>query len=179
MQKKLVVLVAILLVCATLGAFAGEKKSAQIPWLVAHTPGTTELGIAGGYTSFGIGATADLSIFFGDFDIGPIPVAYGVTALGEVGFGYGALGIGAGAFFTLELGADWGGLAKFENKWGIGPGLTIALGSYYPIGFGIGTFDTGTWWFSDSLGLYFEGTYVYSLFGYNLWSSGIGVEFKI
>jgi hypothetical protein len=179
MQKKLVALVVVLLVCSTLGAFAGEKKSAQIPWLASlNSPGTTDITLTGGWVQGGIGAAASFGLTFGQFDLGPFPLSWGMTAVADAGFGYG-VSMGAGAFVTLEMAADFGGMAKFEGLVGIGPGVTFNIGGYsFPFGFGIGEYNSWTWWFSSNMGLNFTDVFVYT-WEQDLYANTIGIDFKL
>jgi hypothetical protein len=172
------ILVVVLLVAVTLGAFAAEKKSSEVPWLVSfNSPGTTGLALGVGYTQGGLGVAGTLGLTFGQFALGPIPLSWGVNVLADLGIGY-YLSLGAGAFFSLELGMDFGGAAKFDWQLGIGPAITFDFTGYYPFGFGIGQYGSVTWWFSDKMGLTLQDAYAYTFVGPNLYFYGIGVAFK-
>jgi len=186
MQKRLVALVVVLLVFASLGAFAAEKKSADIPWLVSYnSPGTTDLMVTAGWVDLGVGAQAALSLTFGDFNIGPVPLSWGVTVVGNVGV-LADLEIGAGAFVSLDWGVDFGASSRFEGQIGIGPGIALSLGGYSfwtsPFGIGIGEYNSWTWWFSNNFGLNFQDVWVNTfagLYSPNLYGYTLGVDLKL
>ena len=183
MKRRVLAIAIVLILCATVGTFAAEKKSATIPWWVSYdSPGTTNLAAGVGYTEFGFGVQADLNLTFGQFDIGPIPLSWGATVAADLGFSYG-LGIGAGAFITLETGFDFGSIWKFEWRLGIGPGVAFGFSGYYsdPFGFGIGEYSSWTWWFSNNLGLTLQdvSAYTFDFYGPSLYAYTLGIELKL
>jgi hypothetical protein len=180
MNRKLVgILVALLLCVSVVGAFA-EKKSDSLPWLVNYnSAGQFDAAVSVGWTEFGFGAAASGYMTFGEFDLGPIPLSWGVAVEANFGFGWG-MGLGVGAFACIDGGVDWGNIWKFEYQVGVGPGFTLGLTNYYgdTVGFGLAQYFAGTWWFSEKMGLTVEEIYAY-MWGPDLYAYTFGVEFKL
>jgi hypothetical protein len=183
MNRRVLAIAVVLILCVTLGTFAAEKKSSTIPWLVAfNSAGTTDVAVGVGYSYYGFSAQADLNLTFGQFDIGPIPLSWGAAVAAGLGFGF-DLGFGAGAFVTLDTGFDFGGGLKFEWRLGIGPAVSFDIGGYYyslvPFGLGIGQYFSWTWWFSNNFGLTAQELYGSSFFGPSFYAYTLGVELKL
>jgi hypothetical protein len=184
MNRKITTILIVLLLCVTVGAFAAEKKSSSLPWLVNYNPaGSSTFDIVGGWTTFGLGAGAAYNLTLGQFDIGPLPLAWGLTAAADVGFTSG-MGIGAGAYGTLNWGFDWGSIWKFDFRVGLGVGVGFGFsGSWYsaPLGLGISQFLDWTWMFSDKMGLVFQEVWSNSFLGLytpQFSNYALGVQFR-
>jgi hypothetical protein len=180
MKRKLVGSVIVLLICASIGVFAAEKRSSSAPYLVSYNgPGTVDLTVTGGYTWFGWGLNAGAEFTISQFELGPVPLSWGITAQGSLGFNPAGLGIAAGGLATLNLGFDFGKNLKFEAFLGLGPGFVLESWGGGGSGFGIAQYAGWTWWFSNTIGLTGEEGYV-SAFGWGYWwFAGIGVTLKI
>ncbi|HEY9595929.1 MAG TPA: hypothetical protein VHE79_15725 [Spirochaetia bacterium] len=180
MKRRILAIVLVLVLCAA-GAFA-EKKSSQIPWWVTHTnPGHMDFTVGAGWTDFGFGVDAGVIYTIGDFDLGPIPLSWGITGLADIGFSWG-MGIGAGAFVHLETGWDFGGIWKFDWQAGIGPAIGVGLvpgWSSSGFGFGIGSYESSAWRFSKNMALIGQYAYMWSFFGPGMYAYTLGVEFKL
>jgi len=179
MKRKILTSVMVLLLCASVGLFAAQKKSSSVPWLASFNgPGTIDLTVTGGYTWWGLGLNAGLEFTVGQFELGPVPLSWGITAQGSAGFGVG-LGIAAAGLATLNLGFDFGKDLRFEAFLGLGPGAVIETWGGAGFGLGIAQYGGWTWWFSNNLGLTVEEGYV-SAFNWGYWYfAGIGVTLKI
>ncbi len=178
-RRILVGIVLALLLCSTVGAFAASKP---FPWLASHNkPGQLNLYGSVGFYGFGIDINAGPEIIIGQFDIGGIPLEWGVMARGLVGFstflGYGSwIDWAVAPAATLHWGVDFGDPWKFD--WYIGLGLSISgsTGTYYvgsgTVGFGFATFDGVAWQFSKNLAVVVE-------YGYTPYMSAAGVGVKL
>ncbi len=181
MKRKIVVGVVALLLCVSVaGAFAAEKKSSQVPWLASlNGPGTVNFTVTGGYSWFGLGLNAGAEFTITQFALGPVPLDFGITAKGSVGFDPFGIGVAAAGLATLNIGFDFGKSLVFEAFLGLGPGLVLETWSGGGMGFGIAQFGGWTWWFSKNIGLTGEEGYV-SAFGWGGWYfAGLGVTFKL
>jgi hypothetical protein len=185
MKRRIVTSIVILLLCVSVaGAFAGEKKSSQVPWLVSlNGPGTINFTITGGYTWWGLGLNAGAEFTVSQFALGPVPLDFGITAQGSVGFDPFGIGVAAAGLATLNIGFDFGQSLKFEAFLGLGPGIVLETWAGAPgVGIGIAQYGGWTWWFSKNIGLTGEEGYV-STFGwaggFGWYFAGIGVTFKL
>jgi hypothetical protein len=183
MKKRIVVgIVLVLMLCVTFGAFAAEKKSSQIPWIVSYNKaGNLDLSITGGYSWYGFGANVAAEFFLGQFDLGPIPLSWGIAAQGSLGFGvFSGVGIGAAALPTLNFGVDFGSIWKFEWAVGLGLGVTFdTWGGTAPFGIGIAQTARWFWWFSNNLALTVDEGYI-NAFGWGSWYFyGLGITLKL
>jgi hypothetical protein len=180
MKRKVLMSVFVLLLCASVGLFAAEKKSSSVNWLVSFDgPGTVDLTVTGGYTWWGLGLNAGLEFTVGQFELGPVPLSWGITAQGSTGFNAAGIGIAAAGLATLNLGFDFGKNLRFEAFLGLGPGAVIETWGGAGFGLGIAQYGGWTWWFSNSIGLTIEEGYV-SAFSWGYWYfAGIGVTLKI
>ncbi|MGA2976030.1 MAG: hypothetical protein ABSF77_12035 [Spirochaetia bacterium] len=182
MKRRVLVVAVALLLCVAMGAFAAEKKSSSIPWLVNYNaPGQSAIDLTAGWTEFGLGVEGAYNLTMGQFDIGPIPLSWGITGAADVGFTY-DLGLGAGGFATLNWGLDFGGIWRFDFRVGLGLGIGFDFApSWYgsPFGLGIGDYFSSTWLFAEKMGLTLQEIYVYSFFGPGFYAYTLGVEFKL
>jgi hypothetical protein len=180
MRRKILRSVIVLLLCASVGAFAAEKKSSSIPWLVSYdSSGTIDLTVTGGFTWWGLGLNAGIEYTLGQFDLGALPLSWGITAQGSTGFNSAGIGVAASALATVNIGLDFGRNLKFEGFVGLGPGLVVETWGGAGSGFGIAEYSGWTWWFSGNVGLTAEEGYV-SAFGWGYWYFfGIGVTLRI
>jgi hypothetical protein len=180
MKRKLIASLIVLFLAVSMGAFAAEKHSSTVPWLASwNSPGTLDLTVTGGFTWWGLGANAGIEYTVGQFDLGGIPLSWGITAQGSAGFNVAGIGVAAGGLATLNIGLDFGKNLRFEGWVGLGPGFVIETWGGAGSGFGIAEYSGWTWWFSNTLGLTLEDGYV-SAFGWGYWYfAGIGVTLKI
>jgi hypothetical protein len=180
LKRKLVTSIIVLLLCAGVGLFAAEKKSSTIPWVVSYnSPGTIDLTATVGYTWWGLGLNAGAEYTVGQFELGTIPLSWGITAQGSAGFGLSGVGVAVAGLATLNVGFDFGSNLKFEGFIGIGPGFLLETWGGAGNGFGIAQYAGWTWWFSNNIGLTGEEGYV-NAFGWGYWYfAGIGVTLRI
>ena len=186
MQKKFLGLVVVLLVCVTLGAFAVETKSSQYPWMASYDqPGNLNLYASVGFYGLGIELNAGPEIIIGKFDIAGIPLSWGATVRGLVGFasyfGYASwLDWGVAPMATLHWGVDFGSMLKFDWYIGMGLGISGTTGSYSGytntsgIGFGFASSDGAVWHFSNNFALIVD----YAYTGY-ISAGGVGIQMKL
>ena len=180
MRRKLVASVTVLLLVASIGLFAAEKKSSTVPWLVSfNPPGTIDLTVTGGFTWWGLGLNAGIEYTMGQFDLGTVPLSWGITAQGSGGFNAAGIGVAISGLATLNIGFDFGSGLRFEGLIGLGPGGLIETWGGAGSGFGLALYTGETWWFSNNLGLSAEQGYL-TAFGWGYWYFlGIGVTLKI
>lgn len=180
MNRRLVIAVAVLLVAASVGVFAAEKRSKDSPYLVSYNgPGTIDFTITGGWTWFGLGANAGAEFTVGQFDLGPVPLSWGIAVDGSLGLDPAGLGIAVSGLPTLNIGFDFGKNLRFEGFLGLGVGFVLESWGGGGSGLGISEYGGWTWWFANSIGLTVEQGYV-SAFGWGYWYyAGIGVTLKI
>ncbi|HTO21921.1 MAG TPA: hypothetical protein VMQ10_05525 [Spirochaetia bacterium] len=182
MKKRILASVVVLLLCISVaGAFAAEKKSSEVPWLASlNGPGTVNFTVTGGYTWWGLGLNAGAEFTLSQFALGPLPLDFGITAQGSLGFDPFGIGVAAAGLATLNIGFDFGKGVVFEAFVGLGPGIvTETWSGGGGLGFGIAEYSGFTWWFSKNIGLTGEEGYV-SAFGWGYWYfAGIGVTFKL
>jgi hypothetical protein len=180
MKRKLIASVTVVLLFAAVGLFAAEKRSSSTPYLVSYNgKGAIDLTVTGGWGWWGWGLNAGAEYTLSQFDLGPVPFSWGITAQGSLGFDTAGIGIAAGGLATLNLGLDFGKNLKFEGLFGLGPGLVLESWSGGGSGFGIAQELAWTWWFSNTIGLTGEEGYV-SAFGWGgWWFAGLGVTLRI
>ena len=180
MRRKLVTSVTVLFLFIAIGAFAEEKKSSSVPWLVSfNSPGTIDLTVTGGFTWWGLGLNAGVEFTLGQFDLGNVPLSWGITAQGSGGFDPAGVGVAVSGLATLNIGLDFGRALRFEGFIGLGPGALIETGGGAGSGFGIAEYGGWTWWFSGNLGLTLEEGYL-TAFNWGYWYFfGVGVTLKI
>ncbi|MGA2379424.1 MAG: hypothetical protein ABSG85_08965 [Spirochaetia bacterium] len=181
MRRKLVTAVIVLLLGTSVGLFAAEKNSSTVPWLVSFdSPGTIDLTITGGYTWWGLGLNAGVEFTIGQFNLGAVPLSWGITAQGSAGFDAAGTGIELAGLPTLNVGFDFGKNLKFEAFLGLGLGFVLETWGGGGSGIGIAEYGGATWWFFNDIGLTLEDGYVYSPGWGNSWYFfGIGVTLKI
>ena len=183
MAKKISVIALILILCAAMGAFAFEQKSKTVPWL-ASLNGNGQLNIYAGAGFYGLGIDVEggAEFIITNFDIGPIPLAFGVQVRGGVGFsslfGVSWIDWGVGPLASLHLCADWGSIWKFDWYIGLGLGISGSTGTFYigqnPIFLSFASADGVAWMFSNNIGLLLDYLYIG-----NLSSFGVGVKIAL
>jgi hypothetical protein len=180
MRKKLVMSVVVLLVAASVGLFAAEKRSSTVPWLASfNSPGTIDLAVTGGFTWWGLGLNAGVEYTIGQFDLGAAPLSWGITAEGSGAFNVSGIGVAFAALATLNIGLDFGNSLKFEGFIGLGPGGLIETWGGAGSGFGLAEYGGWTWWLLNNVGLTAEEGYV-TAFGWGYWYFlGIGLRVRI
>ncbi|HET6487672.1 MAG TPA: hypothetical protein VFH83_14690 [Spirochaetia bacterium] len=180
--------VAALLVFGTAGAFAaGEVKSTTFPWMASFDqPGQLNLNVSAGFYGLGIDVNVGPEFIIGKFDIAGIPLSWGATVRGLVGFssffGVSWIDWAAAPMVTLHWGVDFGAPWKFD--WYVGAGLSISgtTGTYYStlglaqgaVGFGFASADGVAWHFSNNIALLAE--YAYTPY---VSTAGVGVKFAL
>lgn len=154
MKKGLIIF--LLLLVGISGIFANEVF-AEDKMLLA--PGNSALSVG---FDFGLGVNAGYEYILGKFDVGEIPLSYGIKALGGATFRGSGIGYFAGGVGTLHF--AWASLEFPDNLWWINN-----IDSF--IGFGVGYFghtaSTDRIWlishggsnyfFSESMALTFAG----------------------
>lgn len=168
-MKKILSVALVLLLCVAFGAFAKETKSSKFPWMVSYNqPGQFNLYASAGFYGFGLEVSAGPELMMGSFDIAGVPLEWGLTARGLIGFssyfGYASwLDWGVAAMGTIHWGVDFGGPLKFDWYVGLGPSLSGSTGTYYGSSLmpWLANFDGVTWQFSDNFALIVEYTYTY------------------
>jgi hypothetical protein len=186
MLKKIGVVAVVLMLCMTMGAFAAETKSSQFPWMASYDqPGNFNLYASVGFYGYGIDVNVGPEIIIGKFDIAGIPLSWGVTVRGLVGFasflGYASwIDWGVAPMATLHWGVDLGSIWKFDWYIGLGVGVSGSTGSYYSylnssgIGIGFASSDGVVWHFSNNFGLVVD----YAYTGY-VSAAGVGIQMKL
>jgi hypothetical protein len=180
MKKKLAASTMLLLVAASVGLFAAEKRSSTAPWLASFdSPGTIDLMVTGGFTWWGPGLNAGVEYTVGEFDLGSVPLSWGISAEGSGAFNKSGIGVAFAGLATLNMGFDFGNGLKFEGFIGLGPGGLIETWGGAGSGFGLAEYGGWTWWFLSNLGLTVEEGYV-TAFGWGYWYFlGAGFTVKI
>jgi hypothetical protein len=186
-MKKIMSVALVILLAASVGAFAKETKpSKTFPWMVSYNqPGQLNLYASVGWYGLGIDLSAGPEIILGAFDIAGIPLEWGVTVRGLVGFasffGYASwVDWGVAPMASLHWGVDFGGPLKFDWWAGLGVGISGSTGTYYsylssgPIGIGFASFNGGAWQFSDNFALIAE----YAYTGY-VSVAGVGIKMNL
>jgi hypothetical protein len=182
MAKKIISIAIVLMLFATLGAFAYERKSKDIPMLATFDqPGHLNITVTGGY-SWSYGASVGAELALGEFDVGPFPMAWGIEGRGVIGFDIYGIDFAAAGLAKFHSGFDLGSNLKFEYYVGLGAGAFMSLG-YGGLGIGIAQSAGVVWMFSDTLGLAIDNVDFWSIFGNPWWSyyyyAGVGVLLKL
>jgi len=183
MKRKIIGLVAVLVVVASVGAFAFEQKSSTYSWMASYNKdGQLNVYVAGGLYYVGLGVAGGVEVALGNFSLAGIPLEWGIEGRGLVGFGSFAgvswLDWGASPQVTLHWGVDFGGPLKFEWYAGLGLGVYGTTGSYYSYLIGAGPFfgfassDGVAWHFSENVSLILD-------YSYTGWTSIYGVGVKL
>ncbi len=155
MKKILVVL---LVLGAAASAFAQENIFAS--W---NTPKHLNADVGVGLYYYEIGVTGGIEYVAGEFNLGPVPMDWGLMARGGVGFP--GLGFGVGGLGTLHFGLKW------NLDFCIGLGVAFHSPSAFPIG--LAEYSSVTYLFSKSVGVSLE----YSYLGNSI--AGVGLQFKL
>ena len=180
MNKRILLgAVLVFMLAATLGGFAADTS---VSWMTSYNKtGHVNVYAGAGFYYGGLNITGGAEYIIGNFDIGPVPLEWGIMAQAILGFSNYAyasgLDWGAAPMVSLHWGTNFGGLARFDFY--ISAGLGIFGGAYWayyngPVGFGFASYDGVTWMFSKDLGLLLE-------FGYIGWAStgAVGIVWKI
>lgn len=185
MKRKILGLVILILFCASFGAFAYEKKSKEFPFMASYNKaGQLNFYVAAGFYGVGFEVAAGPELIIQEFDVGGIPLEWGVTVRGMAGFG-GYLGYswfdwGVAPMATLHWGVDLGDIWKFDWYIGAGIGISGTIGDYYYWGtegavrIGFASFNGVAWQFSDNMAVIVDVGYA----GY-VGVYGIGVRFNL
>ncbi len=177
MKRKIVAVVLVLLLAVAFGAFAKETKpSKQFPWMASfNQPGQVVLYAAAGFYGFGFDLLGGPEFIIGAFNLGGIPLEWGVTVKGMVGFAS-FLGYASWVDWGVDFGSPW----KFDWYIGAGLGISGSTGTYYKFlggagpWFGFATSDGVAWHFSDNFALIADYAYTGLVSVY-----GIGVKWNI
>jgi hypothetical protein len=184
MSKRIIAVSLVLILFGALGAFATEQKSKTFPWMATYDrTGQLNLYASVGWYGYGLDVVVGPEFIISSFDLAGIPLSFGVSMRGMVGFGsflgYAAwIDWGVAPLATLHWGVDLGSILKFDWYAGLGLGINGTTGTYWAwpggIGFGFASFDGIAWHFSDNLALVLE-------YAYNGYASmgGIGVELSL
>jgi len=184
MNKRIALIVLALLLCASLSVFGAEKKSKTIPWMASYNQAGQLNGyLSAGIDGWGVAASAGAEIIIGEFDIGGVPLSWGVMGRGLIGlplfYGYAGIDYGAAGLATLHWGVDFGASTKFDVYAGLGAGV---MGNYWtPFAIAFSQFAGVSWFLNDNLTLIVEDGY-FNGFGYlSGWLSywGVGVQVKL
>jgi hypothetical protein len=183
MKKRIIVgVVLVLMVCAAFGAFAADK---QFPWMASYNkPGQFNVYGSVGFYGLGIDLNAGPEIIIGQFEIGPVPLEWGVMVRGMLGFagwlGYTWIDWAVAPAVSLHWGLDFGSPWKFDIFVAAGAGINGSAGTYYAgygsgaIGFTFATFNGVSWQFSKNFGLIVEYGYTYYLSTF-----GVGIKWSL
>ena len=126
MRRRCVAAVAVLFLFIGAAVFAADRKSSSVPWLVSfNSPGTIDLTVTGGFTWWGLGLNAGVEFTLGQFDLGTVPLSWGITAQGSGGFGPAGVGVAVSGLATLNIGFEFGRGLRFEGFIGLGPGALV------------------------------------------------------
>jgi hypothetical protein len=185
MKKVVIVLLALLCVAGLVFA-AGKGSDENVSWMTSYNdPGKLNLYGSVGFYVPGVDVSVAPEYVIGKFNIGPVPLAWGVEARGLVGFsswlGYSWINWGVAPMATLHWGVDFGKPWKFDLYAGAGLGIYGSSGSAYygytysnPVNFGFASFDGIAWQFADKMALISEGGYVGST---GTW--GVGIKYQL
>jgi hypothetical protein len=183
MKRKIFVIALVLILFATLGVSAYEKKSKTFPWMASFNGnGQLNLYAGVGFYGYGIDVSAGPEIIIANFDLGGIPLEFGVMARGIIGFssffGYASwIDWGVAPMASLHWGVDFGSIWKFDWYIALGLGIYGSTGTYYfgnAVGFGFASFDGVAWHFADKIALLLDYGYV----GY-VGAFGIGIKLSL
>ncbi len=185
MKRKIVAVGLVILLIAAVGAFAKETKpSKQFPWMADfNQAGQINLYGSVGWYGLGFDVSAGPEFIIQGFNLGGIPLEWGVAVRGLVGFasyfGYSGFAWGVAPMASLHWGMDFGGPWKFD--WYVGAGLGISGASYEYLGFigngpyfSFASFDGVAWHFTNNLALILDYAYVGIASVY-----GIGLEWSL
>jgi hypothetical protein len=185
MRRKILGIVILFVFCASVGAFAYEKKSKEFPFMASYNKsGQLNFYAAVGFYGVGLEVAAGPEFIIQEFDLGGIPLEWGLTVRGMLGFGgfagYSWLDWGVAPMATLHWGVDLGGIWKFDWYVGVGLGISGTIGDYYywpgeaAIRFGFASFDGVAWQFADNMAVIVDAGYA----GY-VGVYGIGLRFNL
>lgn len=186
MKRKIVPLIAIaLLLGSAVGAFAYEQKSKVYSWMASfNRTGQLNLYAAVGFYYVGFDVDGGPEVILANFDVGGVPLQFGVMARGLIGFGSFAgaswTDWGVAPMATLHWGIDVGNPWKFEFYIGLGAGIWGTTGTYYTAFSGAGPFfgfasaDGVAWHVSENISIIID-------YAYTGWVSvyGVGVKLNI
>jgi hypothetical protein len=156
MKKLLVVLV---LIGVTAGAFADDIFGSY------NKPGNMNLYASVGWY-YWPEVTVAAEFMLGEFDLGTVPLDWGVAVRGGMDFWSGGIDFGVGALATLHLGLAVVPIEFYAS-------LGVCYNNYAAFPVTVASFGGATWWFSKNIGLLVENGYL----GWYFW--GVGVQVKI
>jgi hypothetical protein len=190
MKKVFIVLLALL--CVAGFVFAADKTPAKntssgggLSWMTSYN-GKGQLNLYGSVGFYGLGVDVSVApeYIINKFNLGVVPLEWGVTARGMVGFssflGYSWIDWGVAPMATLHWGVDFGAPWKFDLYVGIGAGVYGSAGSAYSlydnsgVHVGFASFDGVAWHFSKNISLISEGGYIGTT---STWGVGAEVQF--
>jgi hypothetical protein len=177
LKKTVIGLVLALLLVGAMTASAEDSIFAAY-----NKPGQLNLyGSVGFYGIWGLEGAIGAEMILGKFDVGPVPLEWGVMARGLIGFPFFLGGAwidwGAAPLVSLHTGLNFGKSLEFDVYLGLGLGLYGTTGTYHtwnPINFGFASFDGIAWKLSDKLFLLGEYGYVGSTS-----IAGVGVKMNL
>ncbi len=177
MKKTVVALVLALLLVGAMTASAESSVFAAY-----NKPGQLNLyGSVGFYGIWGLEAAIGAEMIVGKFDLGPVPLEWGIMARGVVGvpffLGSGWIDWGAAPLASLHTGFNFGKSLEFDVYIALGLGLYGSTGTYWgwnPVNFGFASFDGIAWKLSEKFFILGEYGYVGSTS-----IAGIGVKMNL
>jgi hypothetical protein len=171
--------VGLVLVFLLVGALS---VSADAPFASYNKPGHLNVyGSVGFYGIWGLELSAGAEWILGKFDLGPVPLEWGVMARGVIALplflGSGWIDWGAAPLASLHTGFNLGKSLEFDVYVSLGLGLYGTTGTYYvwdPVNFGFASFEGISWKLNDKFFLLGE-------YGYVGYASvyGVGVVVKL
>ena len=154
-MKKLLVVLVVLVAFAT-GAFAQDMFASY------NKPGNVNIYASAGWYGFPE-VTVGLEYMIGEFNIGPVPLDWGIQA--RAGLEFYGFDFTAGAMASLHMGLIW----NLE----IYAALGVCYNSWTTFPLDVASYNGITYWVSKNLGVLVETGYL----GWYFW--GVGVEFKL
>jgi hypothetical protein len=156
-MKKL--LVALVLIAVAAGAFAQDVFTSY------NEKGDINIYASVGYVWY-IEASVAAEFIVGQFNLGTVPLDWGIAVRGGMEFWGAGVDFGVGGLGTLHL-----GLGVFPVEFYLSLGVCYNNWSSLPIT--VASYGGLTWWFSKNIGLLLEG-------GYLGWGfDGIGLEVEL
>jgi hypothetical protein len=187
-KKVLIVLFA--LICASGLVFAADKAPAKqkassnddLSWMTSYNdPGKVNAYGSVGLYGYGLDASVAGEYILNKFNIGPVPLEWGLEGRGVMGFGsysgYSSwVDWGIAPMATLHWGVNFGKPWRFDAYIGAGAGFYGTTGTYWSNGNGLGfaSWDGVAWYFADKMALIAEGGYI----GHTS-SGGIGLKMNL
>ena len=188
-MKRIAAIVMLVLVVSTASVFAKETKSADIPWMASFDHGgDLNLYAAAGLSYWGLNVSGGPEFMISQFDVGPVPLSFGIMVRGLVAFpvfltGYDWMEWGVAPMASLHWAVDFGAPWKFDFYATLGLGIygfTGTYSSYFSswgygaVNFGFASFQGVAWHFSDNFALILDSGYVGWTYSY-----GLGIKVKL